>query len=117
MLDLKILIFEFFTIYGITASAILVNNVSTLSHKVWNNSVKFVAFVVEGLALCIDCLTSCNLSEVFDGLWNDFIVHKEDNDSGMFTSNFDNKENGKFKCYLNLDATNGTLIKELIQLL
>uniref|UniRef100_A0A2S2QQ78 Uncharacterized protein n=1 Tax=Sipha flava TaxID=143950 RepID=A0A2S2QQ78_9HEMI len=63
MLQYKVFIFEFISVYRFSSSAIMVREITTLAHKVWNNTVKNASLVTETF------FSSTQSTEIFSSFW------------------------------------------------
>lgn len=63
MLQGEVFIFEFVAIDGFAASAVMVGEITGLTHEVWNDTMESGSLVAESL------FASAQSAEVFAGLW------------------------------------------------
>lgn len=65
MLQGEVFVFEFVAVDGFATSAIMISEVTSLTHKVWNDTMENGSFVSETL------FASAQSTEIFTGLWYD----------------------------------------------
>jgi len=73
--QLEILIFELRSINGLSASAIMIGEISSLTHEIRNDSVEGASLVAESL------FTGAQGSEIFSRFWHDIGTKLDDNSS------------------------------------
>ncbi len=90
VLQLEVLILEFGSVNGLSATSVTESEVTALSHEAGNDSVEFGALEVERLArVAYTFLASAQCSEVFGGFWNDVTEKAEDDAAGIFAVDCD----------------------------
>jgi len=86
-------IIEFVTINALATSAVLISDVTSLHHEVFDDAMEDVAFVAKTIFL-----TSTDASEVFSSLWHLFVEELKDHSSFVMTF---------FSFYADLDVEEG----------
>lgn len=64
MLQGEVFIFEFVSVDGFSTSSIVVGEVTTLAHEVWNDTMECWALVAETFLACAQC------AEIFSSFWD-----------------------------------------------
>jgi hypothetical protein len=84
----EVLVFEFWSVNGLSSGAVVVGEVSSLDHEVLDDSVEDRAFVFEDFVVLLETLA--DFEEVLGGLGNDVVVKLEFDFVGLgLGSNFD----------------------------
>jgi len=79
----EVFVCEFFAVDRFTAGTVLSGKVATLAHEAWNDSVEWRAFVAHAF------FSGAESSEVFNGFWDDVIVHVEGDSTGGLATDGD----------------------------
>ena len=82
----KIFIFKRFTIYGLAPSSISQSNIASLNHKLWNDFMEFVSFIVQSLAFSF---LSCTQAHKIIRCYRCVLVELKFNSPQLGPINFD----------------------------
>lgn len=96
MFDLEVFILELSAVDGLASSAVVVGEISTLSHELVDDAMESGVFVAKSF------FSSAESSEVFGGLGNNIAIELESDSLGFTTTDADIKVDSRPVGHLNI---------------
>merc|ERR1712224_126710 len=94
VIQAEVLVFKLLAVNGLATGSIVVGEIASLAHEVWDNTVKGAVLVAKALLVCAQG------SEVFSSLWHNITAQHHDDPSCLLAIQCNVKEDSWAFCSL-----------------